>query len=139
MFGKDRPNKLIGGNGIIEVKLTPAVDQGTTLRLVPTVGRIEAEGALGELLRSGSLGDELREKIRDSLLHAIEKGTDFKATLPPVVQDYVVLESAQFKDAGGGDLDLNLQGRFQISDTQIQELTNQVKQRLAAAQSFAQP
>jgi hypothetical protein len=94
---------------------------------------------LGELLRSGSLGDELREKIRDSLLHAMQKGTDFKATLPPVVQDYVILESAQFKDAGGGDLDLNLQGRFQISDGQIQELTNQVKQRLAAAQSSTQP
>ena len=138
-FGKERPNKLIGGNGLIEVKFTPAVDQGTTLRLVPTVGRIEAEGALGELLRSGSLGDELREKIRDSLLHAIEKGTDFKATLPPAVQDYVVLESVQFKDAGGSDLDLNLKGRFQISDGQIQELTNQVKQRLAAAQSSAQP
>ena len=139
MFGRERPNKLIGGNGVIEVKLTPAVDQGTTLRLVPTVGRIEAEGALGELLRSGSLGEQLREKVRDSLLHAMQKRTDFKATLPPVVQDYVVLESAQFNDAGGGDQDVDLQGRFQVSDEQIRELTNQVKQRLASAQSSAQP
>jgi len=58
MFGKERRNKLIGGNGVIEVKLTPAVDQQTTLRLATTVGRIEAEGALGELLRSGSLGPQ---------------------------------------------------------------------------------
>ena len=56
MLGKERPNKPIGGNGVIEVKLTPTVDQGTTVRLVPVVGRIEADGALGELLRSGSLG-----------------------------------------------------------------------------------
>jgi hypothetical protein len=56
VFGKERPNKLAGGNGTIEVKLTPAVDDGITLRLVPEVGRIDAEGPLGELLRSGSIG-----------------------------------------------------------------------------------
>jgi hypothetical protein len=121
MLGKKRPNKLIGGIGVIEVKLAPTVDQRTSLRLVPAVGRIEADGALGELLRSGSLGEQLREKIRDSLLHALQKGTDFKVTLPPVVQDYITIESAQFKDSGSGNLNLDLQGRLQISDEQIQE------------------
>ena len=100
MLGKERPNKLIGGKGVIEVKLTPTVDQGTTARLVPAVGRIEADGALGELLRSGSLGEQLREKIRDSLLHAMQKGTDFKATLPPVAQDYITIEKRTIQRLG---------------------------------------
>jgi hypothetical protein len=66
--------------------------------------------------------EQLREKIRDSLLHAMQKGTDFKATLPPVAQDYITIESAQFKDSGSGDLNVDLQSRFQISDEPIQEL-----------------
>jgi hypothetical protein len=138
VLGKERPNKLIGGNGEIEVKLTPQVDDGRTLRLVPDVGRVEADGALGELLRSGSLGDQLREKIRDSLLKAMQKGTNFKATLPPAVQDYATIEKAQFRDAGTGNLNVVLDGRIQISDEQIKELSNQVKERLAA-QKTAQP
>jgi hypothetical protein len=131
VLGKERPNKLIGGNGVIEVKLTPVVDEGHTLRLVPDVGRIEADGALGELLRSGSLGDQLREKIRDSLSQAMQKGTNFKATLPPAIQDYATIEKAQFRDAGTGNLNVVLDGRIRISDEQIKLLATQVKERAA--------
>ncbi len=132
ILGKERPNKLIGGNAMVEVKLTPEIDEARTLKLVPDVGRIEADGTLGDLLRSGSLGNQLREKIRDSLLKAMQKGTNFKATLPPAVQDYATIENAQFKDAGTGNLNVVLDGRIQISDEQIKELANQVKERLAA-------
>jgi hypothetical protein len=132
ILGKERPNKLIGGNAVVEVKLTPEIDEARTLKLVPDVGRIEADGALGDLLRSGSLGNQLREKIRDSLLKAMQKGTNFKATLPPAVQDYATLEKAEFKDAGTGNLNVVLQGRIQISDEQIKELANEVKERIAA-------
>jgi hypothetical protein len=138
ILGKERPNKLIGGNGIIEVKLTPEIDAEKTLRLTPEVGRIEADGALGDLLRSGSVGDQLREKIRGSLLSAMQKGTNFKATLPPAVQDYAIITNARFKDAGAGNLEVVLNGRVQISDDQIKELSNQVRERLAS-QKQAQP
>lgn len=132
ILGKERPNKLIGGNGVIEVKLTPEIDDAKTLRLIPEVGRIEADGALGDLLRSGSLGNQLREKIRSSLLSAMQKGTNFEATLPPAVQDYATITKAQFIDAGTGNLNVVLNGRIQISDDQIKELSNQVRERLAA-------
>ena len=102
------------------------------LKLVPDVGRIEADGTLGDLLRSGSLGNQLREKIRDSLLKAMQKGTNFKATLPAAVQDYATIENAQFKDAGTGNLNVVLDGRIQISDEQIKDLANEVKERIAA-------
>jgi len=135
ILGKERPNKLVGGNGVIEIKLTPQVDEGRTLRLVPDVGRIEADGTLGELLRSGPLGNQLREKIRDSLLKAMQKGTDFKATLPAAVQDYTIIEKAVFKDTGTGNLSVELDGRIQISDDQVRALVAQAKERVAAAKA----
>jgi hypothetical protein len=132
VFGKERPNKLVGGNGTIEVKLTPAVEQQSTLKLVPEVGRVEAEGPLGELLRSGSLGASLREKITKALLSAMQKGTNFKATLPPAVQDYATIEDARFQDVGSGSLGVVLDGRIQISNEQIKLLANQLKERLSS-------
>jgi hypothetical protein len=132
VFGKERPNKLVGGNGTIQVKLTPAVDEGTTLRLVPEIGRIDADGPLGEFLRSGSLGDAIREKITRALLSAMEKGTNFKATLPPVAQDYVTIQDARFQDDGSGNLNVILDGQIRISNEQIKTLADQLKDRLSS-------
>jgi hypothetical protein len=132
VFGKERPNKLVGGNGTLEVKFTPAVEEDSTLRLVPEVGRIEAEGPLGELLRSGSIGTALREKITKALLSAMQKGTNFKATLPPVAQDYAKILNAQFRDGGTGNLDVVLDGEIRISNEQIKLLGNQLKERLSS-------
>jgi hypothetical protein len=132
VFGKERPNKLVGGNGTIEVKLTPAVQQDSTLRMVPEIGRIEAEGPLGELLRSGSIGAALREKITQALLSAMQKGTNFKATLPPVAQEYAMIKNAQFQDGGSGNLTAVLDGEIRISNEQIKLLANQLKERLAS-------
>jgi hypothetical protein len=132
VFGKERPNKLVGGNGTIEVRLTPAVEEDSTLRLVPEIGRIEAEGPLGELLRSGSIGARLREKITVALLNSMQKGTNFKATLPPVAQEYAKIQSAQFQDGGSGNLTVVLDGEIRISNEQIKLLSNQLKERLSS-------
>jgi hypothetical protein len=132
VFSKARPNKLVGGNGAIEVKLTPAVEEDSTLRLVPEIGRIEAEGPLGELLRSGSIGARLREKITAALLNSMQKGTNFKATLPPVAQDYAKIQSAQFQEGGSGNLTVVLDGEIRISNEQLKLLANQLKERLSS-------
>jgi len=132
VFGKERPNKLVGGNGAIEVKLTPAVDEGSTLRLVPEIGRIDADGPLGDLLRSGSIGTALREKITKALLSAMQKGTNFNATLPPVAQDHATIQGARFQDDGSGNLNVILDGEIQISNEQIKVLANELKERLSS-------
>jgi hypothetical protein len=132
IFGKERPNKLVGGNGAIEVKLTPAVEDGSTLRLVPEVGRIDAEGPLGDLLRSGSIGAALREKLTKALLTAMQKGTNFKATLPPAVQNYATIENAQFQDGGAGILDVVLDGEIRISNEQLKLLAGQLKEHVSS-------
>jgi hypothetical protein len=133
VFGKEKSKKLIGGNAVIEIKLTPAVERDNTeLRLVPEVGKIEADGSLGELLRSGSLGDMLKEKIRASILSAMQKGTNLSATIPPALQGHVEIRNAEFKDAGGGKLAVLLVGEGRITKEEVQALTRQVKERIAA-------
>jgi len=133
VFGKQEAKRLVGGNAVMQMTLTPAVEQDSTeLRLVPEVGPIQADGSLGELLRSGTLGDMLREKIRDAILKALQKGTDLSATLPPAVQGYAKIQDARFRDGGSGHLLVLLDGEIQISDEQIRELAKQVKERAGA-------
>jgi hypothetical protein len=133
ILGKDKSKRLVGGNALIEIKLTPAIEKDNTeLRLVPEVGKIEADGSLGELLRSGTLGDMLRDKIRSSILSALEKGTNLSATLPPAIQGHATIQNAEFKDAGGGKLLVVLNGEGRISQQEIQALSKQIKERVAA-------
>jgi hypothetical protein len=133
VFGKQQAKRLVGGNAVMQMTLTPAIEEGgTELRLVPEVGPIQADGSLGELLRSGTLGEMLREKIRNAVLSALQKGTNLKETLPPAVQDYAKIEGARFRDGGGGRLLVLLDGEIQITNAQIQELAKQVKERTAA-------
>jgi hypothetical protein len=132
-LGKQQAKRLIGGNALIPVKLTPGIEKDNTeLRLIPEVGTIQADGSLGELLRSGALGDMIREKIRSAILSALQKGTNLSATLPPVVQGYVTLQNAEFKDEGAGRLAAVLDGEIHITREQLQILSKQVKERIAA-------
>jgi hypothetical protein len=129
-FGKEQAKRIVGGNAVLQMKLTPAIEEDNTqLKLVPEVGPVQADGSLGELLRSGTLGDMLREKIRKAILNALQKGTDVGATLPPAVQGYAKIKNAQFKDAGSGRLLVELEGEIQITNEQIQALSKQVKER----------
>src|SRR6202453_1456562 len=99
---KQKAQKLVGGDAQIPIKLTPAIEKDSTeLQLVPEVGEIQGDGSLGELLRCGELAETIREKIRSSILSALNKGTNLAATLPPAVQGYVTIQNAEFKDGGG--------------------------------------
>ncbi len=133
VFGRQEAKRVVGGNAVMQMKLTPAVgEDNTELRLVPEFGPIEADGSLGELLRSGTLGDMLQEKIRKAILSALQKGTDLSATLPPAVQGYAKIKNAQFQDGGSGRLLVTLEGEIQITNEQIQALSQQVKERVAS-------
>ncbi len=133
-FGKQQAKRLVAGNAVVPIRLTPAVEQDNTqLRLNPEVGGIQADGSLGELLRSGSLGEMIREKIRDSILNAMQKGANLGATLPPAAQPYATIASTQFQDAGAGHLAVQLVGEIRVPREQLQAVTQQLKSRAAAA------
>jgi hypothetical protein len=133
VLGKQAAKKVLGGDAQVPIKLTPVIEKDSTeLQLQPEVGEIQADGSLGELLRSGALGDAIQEKVRSSILNALHKGTNLAATLPPAVQGYVTIQNAEFKDAGDGSLLVILDGEARITQEQVKQLSDQVKERLAS-------
>jgi hypothetical protein len=130
--GGESPVEVAAGDGEIEVKLTPSLEQNAGLRLVSEITRVDANGFLRDMLRSGDLGATLRDQIAASLLSALQKGTDLKATLPAAAQESATIQKAQFQTAGADQLSLVLDGQLQLSDDQTKQFATQLKQRLSA-------
>jgi hypothetical protein len=129
IFGKQSAHRLVGGNAVVQLKLTPVVEDYRTVRLQPDLGTIQADGSLGELLRTGPFEQMLREKISHALLSATEKGTNFSATLPPAAQGFATVRSARFEDSSNGHLAVVLDGEIHINSEQAQLLKNQLQER----------
>jgi hypothetical protein len=134
-LGKATMNEMMEGNGTIEVKLNPLVGQDADLRLTAQMGRVDAQGMIGELLRSGSLGDTLRDKITETVLSAVRQGGDFKAMLPPSAQGYATLRRAQFESTGSGKILAVLDGEIRVPTEKAAALTAELKGRSAAQAS----
>lgn len=130
VFRKQRSTRLIAGDGVIQMKFTPTVEDRKTLRLVPDVESIQANGSLGQLLRTGPLGAMIREKITKTLVSAMQKGTDRSLTVPPAVQDIAAIDRAQFVDEGAGRLGVVLEGSAVITPQQIQAIETQLRGRI---------
>jgi len=134
-FGRDTVNEMVEGNGSIEVKLTPAVGEDGTLRLTPEIVRINAQGLVGELLRSGSLGDALRDTVAQSVLSTVRQGGDFKVNLPATAQGYATLRRARFEGTGSGRLRAVLDGEIRVSNEKATALTSELKGRSSSQEN----
>jgi hypothetical protein len=108
------------------------VDQSNALQLTSELRRVDANGMLAESLRSGSLGDDLRDKVSESVLAAMRAGADVKAALPLAVQNSATIQSVKFQDVGAGDLTVIVGGQVQISNEQANQLASQLNQSLSA-------
>ena len=132
-LGKRTAQEVVEGDGTISMKVTPAIQKDGSLRLVRENGVVEASGAVGEMLRTGSLGETLRERITGALLSVIQKGIDAKATLPASVRGSTTMASAKFQSGGLGNLNIILNGEIRISDEQTKLLASQLKERASAS------
>ncbi len=129
VLGKENAKRLVGGNGSIQLLVTPMIEQGNAIRLGAEVEKIDADGSLGELLRSGSLGTALRDKIRESLLKALEKSSGFETALPAEAQPYITISSAVFAADADGRLLLNTGGKLLAPAGKISSLLEQFRNR----------
>jgi hypothetical protein len=129
-FGKENTTRLVGGNGTVQVLLTPRVDQGNTqtVRLDAEVGAVDADGSLGELLHS-EYGNTLRDKIREALLKAIQKSSSLEAVVPAQARPFVTLQSVEFAERGTGILMLNLAGQVKVPPEQVSSVLEQFGKR----------
>jgi hypothetical protein len=125
VFGKEAVKKLVGGDGIVEVKLTPSAG-ADGVSLASDVERMEADGSLGELLRTGSLGASVRDKIASSIQSAIRKALH-PSDVPPSILEAAAIQTAKFSDGGGGRLRFFLGGEARLSADQFQLLAKQLK------------
>ena len=66
-FGQQTANELAEGDGSVEIKLTPTLEKNA-LKIAATFGRIVATGMLAESIRSGSLGEDLRDRAAQWLV-----------------------------------------------------------------------
>jgi hypothetical protein len=129
MFGRENMNEIVEGNGTIEVKLTPAIAEDGTLRLSAQTGRVDAQGLVGDLLRSASLGETLRDKISDSVLTALQQGADFKMALPVETRSYATLRRARFQGTGLGKLIAVFDGDIRVSNDNLAAVTRALQER----------
>lgn len=129
IFGKQSAHRLVAGNAVVQMKLTPMVEDGRTVRLQPELGTIQADGSLGELLRQGPIEQMLREKMSQALLSATQKGTNFSETLPPAAQGFATIQNVRFTDLGAGRLAVVLDGDLHITSAQAQLLKDQLQER----------
>jgi hypothetical protein len=130
--GRGSAMEVASGDSDVQVKLTASIDAASGLQLLPEITRVEAQGQLRDSLRTGDLGVTLRDDIAAAILGALQKGTDVKTILPPVAQQSVTLQKAEFQDAGPDQMTLILDGQLQFSDEQTQQFAAQLKQPLAA-------
>jgi hypothetical protein len=136
--GESTSRELAEGDGSVEMKFTPVVERGSSLGLKTEFSRIDATGMMGESLRSGDLGDELRDKLSQAILSAVQAGTNFQKCLPPAVRDFAVAQSARFQDAGVGRLGIAVDGQLEASDEQVNLMASQLNQAMLAQQTASQ-
>jgi hypothetical protein len=117
-FGKQIVKRLLGGHGTIEVNLTPSVVENNIV-LAAEVRKIDADGSLGDALRSGSAGDSIRQNIADGVESAIQKAADLKSTLPTTLQNAITIQKVEFADGGAGRLWLTMAGEVRLTAEQM--------------------
>lgn len=137
-FGQQTSNELAEADGMVQIKLTAAVEAPNTLKITASFARIEATGMLEESLRSGPLGEVMLDKVAQSVQSAARAASDLKVALPPAVHNSAVIQSAKFRDVGVDGLSVVLDGQIEISNEQAVQLANQLNQSLSAQAPPAQ-
>jgi hypothetical protein len=120
-FGREIVKRLVGGNAVMTVQLTPSVG-ADGIAMASEVQKIDADGSLGEVLRSGSLGTTVKEKIASGVEGSIRKGLDLKSALPPEAAAAATLGSARFSSGKEGRLWFSVDGEVHMSATQLRAL-----------------
>ena len=123
-FGKQIAKRLVGGHAVIEVTLTPSLEEND-IALEAEVRKLDADGSLGELLRSGSAGDSMRDKIAKAVESSIQKLTDLRSTLPASIGNSVSIETVRFADSGSGRLWLSIAGEVRLPAEQLRRAVGQ--------------
>jgi len=132
------PQEMAEGDGSVDVKLRVTVDKQNLLDLESEFSRIDAGGLMAESLRSGNLGEELRDRLNRSLLSILRSAADFQKLLPAAVRQSAVVQTAKFEELGIGKIAVDITGEMKITDEQANLMASQLNQALFAKNPAAQ-
>jgi hypothetical protein len=127
--GAGSSTEAIASDGSLEVKLTPTMAQTSGLGLDSEIIRADSSGSLRNMLRSGDLGDNLRQQIAATVLAVLRQATNPESVLPSSAKENLSLQKAQFQNAGSDKLSFRLNGELQFSDEQAKLFADQLKHR----------
>ena len=120
------PMEVMEANGTMTVKITPEVEKDGSLSILTQIETVEANGMLAEMLRSGPLGDTVREKIKKSFVTALQNSLKLNAAVLLMGPDSAAIETAKFvRDGDGGTLAIALDGHLHLSGEQVAALNGQ--------------
>jgi hypothetical protein len=122
------PIEVMEANGTMTVKITPEVEKDGSLSILTQIETVEANGMLAEMLRSGLLGETVREKmkIKKSFVTALQNSLKFNAVVLSMGPDSAAIETAKFvRDGDGGTLAIALDGHLHLSGEQVAALNGQ--------------
>jgi hypothetical protein len=140
--GTASPTEAIASDGSLEVKLTPTLSQtmsqSSGLGLDSEIVRADSTGSLRNMLRSGDLGDNLRQQIATTILAVLRQATNPDSVLPASAKENLSLQKAQFQNAGSDKLSFRLNGELQFSDEQAKLFADQLKHRPSFKKTSAQ-
>src|ERR1700688_4486350 len=140
--GAGSSTEAIASDGSLEVKLTPTMSrtnsQSSGLGLDSEIVRADSTGSLRNMLRSGDLGDNLRQQIAATFLAVLRQATNPDSVLPASAKENLSLQKAQFQNAGSDKLSFRLNGELQFSDEQAKLFADQLKHRPSFKKTSAQ-
>lgn len=126
MMGREMMDEIVESNGSVEIVLTPTVADDGTLRVSGQVGNVRAEGLMAESLRTGALGEALRDKAAESVASLLRQCGDLKVALPPGAGNNATLKLAKFQGTGSGRLAVVFEGEIKVPSEQMQALIGQL-------------
>jgi len=119
--------EMTEGNATVVMKLSAGVGEKGEVKISADDMQVEAEKFLVELIKTGGLGDALRNKMTGAVAAAI---TGLKAELPPAGE--ATTRSAGFVSPRAGMLSVVVGGEMRLTDEQAKAFAEQLKERAAA-------
>jgi hypothetical protein len=129
--------ELAEGDGSVEIRLSASIENKVP-KISAVFGRVDAGGMMGDALRTGSLGDYVRDGAEQLVLPGAQAGSNFDVALPPAIRHSATIQSARFQDFGVGGLSVVLGGQIEISNVQADQLASQLNQALSAEGTVGQ-
>lgn len=120
--------EMTEGNATVVMKLTAGVGENGQVKVAAETVQVDAEKFFADMLKSGPLGADLREKISSVLAAGV---ANLKTDLPAAGE--AATRSARFASPREGELSVVVDGEMRMSEEQAKAFGEQLRERAGAS------